>query len=256
MKKIISIITLILILALTINFNIVKATDIEPEGETTVNLTYDVTQNNNQVIFSISLGDFEGIEENIVMSAVADLDFYDNQIETIEGKAYDDWKVTVSAETKTVLFETDSAKPNSKLGEIIFNLNTSNITETTQGVVAINELNISDGIVLDEIYPRNEFTYVLQPQIPNDDNDNTNTIADDNVTDDEPGINDITISNPDQSGSGTSSDGTPNSNNDSTQSPDERLPQTGISVALIVGIITITVLAVLGFVRYKTIKIK
>ena len=48
------------------------------------------------------------------MSAVADLDFYDSQIETIEGKAYDDWKVTVSAETKTVLFETDSARPNIK----------------------------------------------------------------------------------------------------------------------------------------------
>lgn len=255
MKKILSIFTIILILALTINFNIVNATDAEPETEPTVNLTYNVEQKDNQVIFTISLGDFEGIEENIVMSAVADLDFYDNQIETIEGKAYDDWKVTVSAETKTVLFETDSAKPNSKLGEIIFNLNTSNITETTQGVVAINELNISDGIVLDEIYPRNEFTYVLQPQTAND-NDNTNTVTDDDTTENEPGINDITISNPDQSGSGTSSDSTPNSNNDSTQSPDERLPQTGISVALIVGIITITVLAVLGFVRYKTIKIK
>ena len=256
MKKIISIITLILILALTINFNIVKATDAEPETEPTVNLTYNVEQKDNQVIFTISLGNFEGIEENCVMTAVADLDFYDNQIRTIEGKAYDDWKVTVSAETKTVLFETDSAKPNSKLGEVIFNLNTSNITETTQGVVAINELNISDGIVLDEIYPRNEFTYVLQPQIPNDDNDNTNTIADDDVTDDEPGINDITISDPDKSESGTSSNGTPNTNKDSTKSPDKKLPQTGISIVLIVGIITITVLAIVGFIRYKTIKIK
>lgn len=255
MKKILSIFTIILILALTINFNIVNATDAEPETEPTVNLTYNVEQKDNQVIFTISLGDFEGIEENIVMSAVADLDFYDNQIETIEGKAYDDWKVTVSAETKTVLFETDSAKPNSKLGEIIFNLNTSNITETTQGVVAINELNISDGIVLDEIYPRNEFTYVLQPQTAND-NDNTNTVTDDDTTENEPGINDITISDPDKSESGTSSNGTPNTNKDSTKSPDKKLPQTGISIVLIVGIITITVLAIVGFIRYKTIKIK
>lgn len=256
MKKVISIFTLILILALTINFNIVNATDADPEAEPSVNLTYNVEQKDNQVIFTISLGNFDGVEENGVMSAVADLDFYDNQIETIEGKAYDDWKVTVSTETKTVLFETDSAKPNSKIGEIIFNLDTSNITETTQGVVAINELNISDGIVLDEIYSRNEFTYVLQPQIPNDDNDNTNTTTDNDVTDDEPGINDITISNPDQSGSGTSSNGTPNTNKDSTKSPDKKLPQTGISIVLIVGIITITVLAIVGFIRYKTIKIK
>lgn len=255
MKKILSIFTIILILALTINFNIVNATDAEPETEPTVNLTYNVEQKDNQVIFTISLGEFEGIEENIVMSAIADLDFYDNQIETIEGKAYDDWKVTVSAETKTVLFETDSAKPNSKLGEIIFNLNTSNITETTQGVVAINELNISDGIVLDEIYPRNEFTYVLQPQTAND-NDNTNTVTDDDTTENEPGINDITISDPDKSGSGTSSNGTPNTNKDSTKSPDKKLPQTGIGIVLIVGIITITVLAIVGFIRYKTIKIK
>lgn len=134
-------------------------------------------------------------------------------------------------------------------------MNTSNITETTQGVVAINELNISDGIVLDEIYPRNEFTYVLQPQTAND-NDNTNTVTDDDTTENEPGINDITISDPDKSESGTSSNGTPNTNKDSTKSPDKKLPQTGISIVLIVGIITITVLAIVGFIRYKTIKIK
>ena len=81
MKKILSIFTIILILALTINFNIVNATDAEPETEPTVNLTYNVEQKDNQVIFTISLGEFEGIEENIVMSAIADLDFYDNQIE-------------------------------------------------------------------------------------------------------------------------------------------------------------------------------
>lgn len=248
MKKVISIFTLIIMLALTINFNIVNATDAEPETEPTVNLTYNVEQKDNQVIFTISLGDFEGIEENIVMSAVADLDFYDNQIETIEGKAYDDWKVTVSAETKTVLFETDSAKPNSKLGEIIFNLNTSNITETTQGVVAINELNISDGLVLDEIYPRNEFTYVLQPQIqePTED-DNTNT----NET-----TNDTTITEPEQNGSGTTTNGSSNSSQDTTISPDAQLPQTGLGIVLIVAIITIAILAILGFIRYKTIKIK
>lgn len=248
MKKVISIFTLILILTLTINFNIVNATDADPEAEPSVNLTYNVEQKDNQVIFTISLGNFDGVEENGVMSAVADLDFYDNQIETIEGKAYDDWKVTVSAETKTVLFETDSAKPNSKLGEIIFNLNTSNITETTQGVVAINELNISDGLVLDEIYPRNEFTYILQPQIqePTDD-DNTNT----NET-----TNDTTITEPEQNGSGTTNNGSSDSNKDTTISPDAQLPQTGLGIILIVAIIIIAILAVLGFIRYKTIKIK
>ena len=246
MKKILSIFTLILILALTINFNIVNATDADPEAEPSVNLTYNVEQKDNQVIFTISLGNFDGVEENGVMSAVADLDFYDNQIETIEGKAYDDWKVTVSAETKTVLFETDSAKPNSKLGEIIFNLNTSNITETTQGVVAINELNISDGLVLDEIYPRNEFTYILQPQIqePTED-DNTNETT-----------NDTTITEPEQNGSGTTTNGSSNSGQDTTISPDAQLPQTGLGIVLIVAIITIAILAILGFIRYKTIKIK
>ena len=255
MKKILSIFTIILILALTINFNIVNATDTNPEIKPTVNLTYNVEQKDNQVIFTISLGDFEGVEEDCVMTAVADLDFNNNQIETIEGNSYNNWKVTVSAETKTVLFETDSAKPNSKIGEIIFNLDTSNITETTQGVVAINELNISDGLVLDENYPRNEFTYVLQTQTT-DDNVNTNTVTDDDTTDDEPEINDITISDPDKSESGTSTNSKPNSNNDSTKSPDKKLPQTGIGIVLIVVIIITTVLAIVGFIRYKTIKIK
>ena len=63
MKKVVSIFTLILILTLTINFNIVNATDADPEAEPSVNLTYNVEQKDNQVIFTISLGNFDGVEE-------------------------------------------------------------------------------------------------------------------------------------------------------------------------------------------------
>lgn len=254
MKKLISIFTVIIMLALVFNCNTLMASDVTPEDKPTVNLTYDVKQEKNQVIFSISLGNFEGVEENCVMTAMANLDFYNNQIKTIEGKAYGNWKVTVSADTKTALFETDVAKPNTKIGEVIFNLDTSNITETTQGVVAINDLNISDGLVLDEVYSRNEFTYVIEPEVQEPDG-NTNEIADDETTND-PDENESTITEPDKSESGTTSGDTSADGTDTTISPDEKLPQTGISIAIVASIILVTVLAIIGIIKYKTIKIK
>lgn len=254
MKKLISIFILIIMLALVFNCNTLIASDVAPEDKPTVNLTYDVKQEKNQVIFSISLGNFEGVEENCVMTAVANLDFYNNQIKTIEGKAYGNWKVNVSADTKTALFETDVAKPNTKIGEVIFNLDTSNITETIQGVVAINDLNISDGLVLDEVYSRNEFTYIIEPEVQEPDG-NTNEIADDETTND-PDENESTITEPDKSESGTTSGDTSADGTDTTISPDEKLPQTGISIAIVASIILVTVLAIIGIIKYKTIKIK
>ena len=270
MKKIITPFVLLVIILFIFNFNIVQASDVEPENPT-VNLTYTTEQQENKVIYSILLGDFSQVPENSVMTAVVTLDFYNNQITSIDGNAYDGWKDRVSAETKTVMFETDSAKPNTKIGEIVFNLNTSNVTETTQGVVAINELNISDGEVLDETYPRNEFSYVLEPEIipdddesqddaqpetPDDNTDNTNEI---HIDTDGEETNDSTITEPDKNNSSSTNDDSQNQKEpekDTTTSPDSKLPQTGIGIALGVSICIVVVVAVIGIIRYKTIKIK
>ena len=247
MKKILTILTVIVLIALVFNFNIVGATDQTPEA--TVNLTATAAQSENQVIFTINLGDFVNVEEDSVMSAVVTLDFDQNQIESIKGTAYEGWNVTVSAETKTVLFETDTATPNVKMGEIIFNLDPSSVTEETTGTVALSEINISDGINLDETYERTEFTYTLEPGAQENPDDNSNTIIDGNI-----------IIDTDPDGSGTvaneiTPDGT-NNVKDNTIITDNKLPQTGISIAITLGIVAIVILAIIGIVRYKSIKIK
>ena len=243
MKKIIAVFTLLILLAVTFNFSVVKATD---TNEATVKLTYESKLQGNQVTISIYLGDFSGVEENSVMSASANLEFDNSQIDTIEGKAYEGWKVTVSAETKTALFETDTAKPNVKIGEVIFNLDPSSVTEPTTGKVAISSLNISDGKNLDETYPRVEQEYTLTPssQEPSED---TNTIEGDlvvNTVQDETGTTN-TVSNE-----------ITNNAVDNTVVTDTKLPQTGLSIALIVGIVAIVLLAIIGIIKYKSIEVK
>lgn len=248
MKKILTILTAIVLIALVFNFNIVGATDQTPEA--TVNLTSTAAQSENQVIFTINLGNFVNVEEDSVMSAVVTLDFDQNQIESIKGTAYEGWKVTVSAETKTVLFETDAATPNVKMGEIIFNLDPSSVTEETTGTVALSEINISDGINLDETYERTEFTYTLEPEGAQENpDDNSNTTIDGNI---------IIDTDPDGSGTVTNEITPEGTNNvtDNTIITDNKLPQTGISIAITLGIVAIVILAIIGIVKYKSIKIK
>lgn len=235
MKRIVAIFTLLILLVLALNINIVKATD--TSTATTVNLTFESEVQDDQVIITIKLGDFSGVTEGETMAADVTIDFDENHIDTIQGESYDGWTVTVSAETKKVLFETDTAYANTTIGIITFNLDSSSITEETTGIVAVTELNISNGSNLDETYTGPEVTYTLTPSTGSDntDDDTTANLVVNTVTDDETNTLNIV---------------------DNTLVTESKLPQTGISVAVAIAIVAVILLAVLGMIRYKSIKIK
>ena len=250
MKKIVSIILLLIIISLPFT---VLATD-EPTTETpteeaTANLSFAITSaDSEKMVVQVNLGDFEAVPSPAVMSASFTLGYNVEQVQRIEGQTTEGWDITIAEESNRVMLESDSANPNTTISEITFYFN--EISETTTGSINISEINISDGDQYDE-YPQDiSLAYTIEPKTEEpDSNPNTNEIIpDQNIVintgtdDEEQGTNETT--------------GTPITNPDSTMAPDKELPQTGISIAIIVAITIVLVLAVIGIIRYKQIEIK
>ena len=240
MKKVVCIILLFILVCLPLT---VKATNQVPEETNgTANITFSQESTANTVTIKINAGEFVNGESNSVMNAEMSLNYDETHVERIEGQSFNNWDITIIEETKRVILEYDAANPNTEIAEITFYLRQDS-TETLSGTVSISDFTIADGNAIDETYPEYSANYTIEPTGENPGGDNTNEITpDQNIvidTDPEEETNGITITNP-----------------DNTMSPDEKLPQTGMNIAIMVAIITILVLAVVGLIKYKQIEVK
>ena len=145
MKKVVSIILLLCLVCLSYT---VYASEVPEQTEASVNVKFETVTEENKVTIKISTGEFEGVEAGAVMSASLDLVYDDANISKVSGKTTDNWKITISNETKRVLLENDKANPNTTFVELTFELR--ELSEETTGTISITNFNISDGELLDE----------------------------------------------------------------------------------------------------------
>lgn len=254
MKKVVSIIILLFLVCLSYTVN---ATEPPTEENPTVNLTFETVTSENSVTVTISAGDFEGVEADSVMSASMTLNYDEANIESVEGNSYNNWRISITEETKTVLLETDNANPNTKIAEITFNFR-QDITEITTGTLSISDFNISDGILLDEIYPEYSVPYTIQPsEEDNNDptNNTTNNTTNETVNEVDEGDN-IIVNAPENTETNNTIAVITNNTVDNTIVPDSKLPQTGINIAIMILIAVIVIMAVIKLIKYKDIEIK
>ena len=262
MKKVVSIILLMCLVCLSYK---VYASEVPEQTEASVNVKFETVTEENKVTIKISTGEFEGVEAGVVMSASLDLVYDDANVSKVSGKTSDNWKITISNETKRVLLENDKANPNTTFVELTFELR--DLTEETTGTISIANFNISDGELLDETYPTYSANYTIKPDTVGDDENNnneeennvqneitnetlnevtneaTNNTNTENIT-----INTNTLNK--EAGS------TVNNAKDNTISPDSKLPQTGVNIFIIVLIVAIVAFAVVKIIKYKDIEIK
>lgn len=259
MKKVVSIILLLCLVCLSYT---VYAT--EPATEATANIKFETVTEGNKVTIKIATGEFEGVELGSVMSASMTLVYDEANITKVSGRTTDNWKITISDETKRVLLENDSANPSTQFAELTFELR-DDVTEEVSGTISITDFNISDGNLLDETYATYSANYTIKPQ-ENEDNNNdeennniqneiTNEVANEttNETKNETNSENIVINT---TGSNKETGSTVNNSKDNTISPDSKLPQTGVNVFFIVLIIAVVAFAVVKLVKYKDIEIK
>ena len=254
MKKIISIIFIIMILiAGTVN---VKATDdqaknieLNVSGQTTIG----VDERTVEII--ISLGNFTGVSENIVLGYQAILEYDENMFESIEVEGLNSWTTTYEASTKILIGElaTATAKQNTNITRITLTLK-DGVQPGTSGTINLRNIELTDGT--------NDFTYnrTITVRIEEESNpgDNTNTIQDNttntngqNQAGNSVISNNVSATNTPNSASGLNR--TNSSNVDNTTAT-KVIPKAGMTNILIIGICVVIVAGIIFKIKSRKIK--
>lgn len=260
MKKLVSIILLLCLVCLSYT---VYAAEPPATENASVNIKFETVKDENKITIKISTGKFDGVKEGSVMSASMSLVYDDANISKVSGKTTDNWKITISDETKMVLLENDKANSNTQFVELTFELR--DVKEEKTGTVSIKDFNISDGNLLDEKYPTYSVNYTIKPEGTDENNNNNeenniqNQITNEtlngvtNETTNNTNTENIVINTPE---SNKETGSTVNNSKDNTIAPDSKLPQTGVNIFFIVIIAVVVAFAVVKLVKYKNIEIK
>ncbi len=260
MKKLVSIILLLCLVCLSCT---VYASEPPATEDASVNIKFETVKDENKITIKISTGKFDGVKEGSVMSASMSLVYDDANISKVSGKTTDNWKITISDETKMVLLENDKANSNTQFVELTFELR--DVKEEKTGTVSIKDFNISDGNLLDEKYPTYSVNYTIKPEGTDENNNNNeeNNIQNQITNETLNGVTNETTNNTDTENivintpeSNKETGSTVNNSKDNTIAPDSKLPQTGVNIFFIVIIAVVVAFAVVKLVKYKNIEIK
>lgn len=234
MKKIFSIIILILIITAG---NIAYAkdeTNLKPESNTiktenqnkpTIEVKIDasgtIEQGNNTYIIKISLGKFDDVEENKVMAFQTSLEYEENLVESIAVKGINNWVLSYDENSKILLGDVDKAKANQEIGQIEITLK-EKLEVGQKGTIKLNELLLAGDNVEIKTNKEVNFEVVEKPIIQEDktsenSSNTTNTKVDDTVA-------------------------------------NKIIPAAGVGSIILISIIIITILAVIF--KFKSRKIK
>lgn len=255
MKKIVSIFLVIFLVSLTFS---VYATENPPTSDDAIDVNFErTTMDSEKVTVKINIGDFGNISTPTIMSASFTYSI-DGNINRIEGQGLNGCNISIAEESSRIVIETDAAKPNTTIAEITFYFN-QEISEETNGTIRFSELNLSDGDTFDYYYPEDIINYTIKPQEEENltPEDPETPIDEEQVVPEQNIVIDTEQSQTPGTVNETSKETQSNiKNTDNTMSPDKKLPQTGISIDIIISIIILTILGVVGLVRYKQIQIK
>ena len=252
MKKVVSIILFIILVIVSLN---VKAVS---ENGSTVNMSFTKTVEEDKVIITIKLGEFVSVEENSVMAASITLDFDNNVISEVSGTSSNNWDITIQKNTKRVLLETDSAKPNTEIAKITFNIN-PNASKGTSSV-GLKEINIAaSSSGLDETYSDQTVSFSVNGETPTNPGGNENEVTGgNNAVNNTTGNNAVgnnTVGNRINQITNNSLNKTNSiaGNKDNTTAS-SRLPDTGIRNILIIAIVVTAICIVIFKIKSRKIK--
>ena len=252
MKKVVSIILFVVLVIVSFN---VKAVS---ENGSTVNMSFTKTVEEDKVVITIKLGEFVSVGENSVMAASMTLDFDDNVISDISGTSSNSWDITIQESTKRVLLETDSARPNTEIAQITFNINPN--AEPTTSTIALKEINIAASASgLDEYYNDQTISFSVNEETPTTPDDGKNEVANGNNTgNNATGNNAVGNNTPANSTNKVTNNSSSKTNsiaaNKDNTTATSKLPDTGIRNILIISIVVIAICIVIFKIKSRKIK--
>ena len=256
MKKIISIIFMIIIL-------VVATTNVNATGEQAKNIELNVSgqttiaEDVKTVELTVSLGNFTGISENIVLGYQTTVDYDTNTFELVAVEGVNSWTATYSSDTNILIGDTQSAKANTNITKITLTLK-DGIEPGTTGTINLKNIELTDGT--------NDFTYNKsitvkveeETEEPNTNNTgDTNTIQDNTTNTNEQNQvgnlvdNKVSATNTPNSASSLNK---VNSNNVDNTKAVKSIPKAGMTNILIIGICVITIAGIIFKIKSRKIK--
>ena len=119
--------------AATINMKLLPNKEqIEIDDETTIEI-------------QLSLTEFDNIPENTILGCYAEIE-YDKELlsfNSIEGQ--NGWNVEFNEETNKLVLDTNSAKANTVIVKIVFNINTNEISKNENTTINLKNIVLTDG---------------------------------------------------------------------------------------------------------------
>jgi len=204
-------------------------------GQESTNIQFNVTENqiidikDKTVTIVISLGDFVGTQDNCVLGYEAILEYDKTVFQSIEIVGLNGWSCDYEDSTKILLGDVNAAKANTNIAKIIFTLNDE--VEETTSVVHFNNIELTDGT--------NDFRYNKKANVTIKRQEIQETpIGQEN----DKKINIITGEKEDKKADETISK--------------KNIPQTGGNNVIMILIGIMLVMAIIGLIGYKKIRLK
>lgn len=101
--------------------------------------------NETTIEVQLSLADFDNISENTVLGCYAEIE-YDKELLSLEGiEGQNGWNVDFNRDTNKLVLDTDSAKSNTVIAKIVFNININEIKKDEKVDIVLKNLVLTDG---------------------------------------------------------------------------------------------------------------
>ena len=244
MKKKIVIFTIIFIMILNL-FSICHIVNAEAE-KIEVNLTGSPTikQDTKTIELTLSLGSFNGVQENIVLGYETTVEYDKDMFTNVEVQGLNGWNATYESQTNKLVGElsTATARANMNITKITLTLK-DGIEPETSGTFKLNNLQLTDDDQVD-ITVNKSITFTMEKaEEPQQDSEYEN------------------LPTPTQEKETTKVSGEQTAKT-STQKTSENtqkvsaLPHAGIQNYIVITLLIVFIVGVLALIRYKTIKIK
>lgn len=269
MKKITSLFLIIFIIFVMI-FT-VNAAENETENKVAVAVSIDgptsIEIGTKSITLILKLGTFTGIEENKTMGYETVLNYNKDLVKSATVEGLNGWTSTYSKDTQKLIGETDSAKANTQIAKITYQLN-DNLTDKTDLEIVFSKFNITDDNLLDQTFDLSKSITIKNVQVSEEQKKDTSETQKQESSEEKETSeaqkqetsqvqNDENLQEQEKTPQISKVEAKKNiTDNDNTKTKLSVLPKAGIKTVLIPLIIIIAIIGVTFIARSKSIQLK
>ena len=200
---------------------------------------------------SLSLGQFIGVEENIVLGYQATMEYDKDMFSSVTAKGENGWTVT-PPEGPAIVGElaTPTAKANTKIATFTLTLK-DGVTPGTSGTFKLNNLKLSDGEDF-EVTDNKSITITVEEEKTPATTPQTTPTSEQGETPKQQTQQQTPVAKTTTQQQTTSTKQTGSSQTKTTST----LPKAGAQNYIVITFLIVSIIGIFAFIRYKTIKIK